>query len=199
MFTSESQAILSETLSESIDSLLIQKLSQNYSSLQELMGTTEMELIQRTGIEIKKAKQVVSIIKLAMSMYKYKNLEGQIKSPKDLLPYFIPEYKFATKEHFIGVFLNSKNRLIHKEVISIGTLNSAIVHPREVFNAAIRHCSASLICVHNHPSGDPTPSQEDIQITKRLVEAGNIIGIDVLDHVIIGENRYYSLKEHGHM
>ncbi|MNM59149.1 hypothetical protein D3C81_703940 [compost metagenome] len=95
--------------------------------------------------------------------------------------------------------MNTKNRVIFKEVISIGSLNAAIVHPREVFRAAIKRCSASLICAHNHPSGDSTPSPEDVNLTKRLVAAGEIIGIEVLDHVIIGGNQFYSLKEHGHI
>ncbi|MGO4119089.1 JAB domain-containing protein [Rhizobium ruizarguesonis] len=92
------------------------------------------------------------------------------------------------------LFLNTKNRLICKETVSIGSLNAAIVHPREVFRAAIKRCSASLICAHNHPSGDATPSTEDLILTKRLREAGEIIGIEVLDHVIIGGNRFYSLE-----
>ncbi|MDU2209876.1 MAG: DNA repair protein RadC [Eubacterium sp.] len=118
--------------------------------------------------------------------------------PQDVFNLLEPELRFEQKEHFICLFLNSKNCLIFKEIISIGSLNAAIVHPREVFNAAIRRCSASLICAHNHPSGDPEPSQEDIALTKRLKAAGEIIGIDVLDHVIIGNNQFYSLKEHGH-
>lgn len=172
-------------------------LFKRYSTLSELMNASEYELEKK--IDTKHAKKVYSIITLIKKIHFYEAFEQCIRSPKDVIYLLRSEYKFATKEHFIGVFLNSKNRVIHKEIISIGSLNASIVHPREVFNAAIRHCSASLICVHNHPSGDPTPSQEDIQITKRLVEAGNIIGIDVLDHIIIGENRYYSLKEHGHM
>jgi DNA repair protein RadC len=85
--------------------------------------------------------------------------------------------------------------LIHKEIISIGTLNAALVHPREIFQAAIKRCSASIICVHNHPSGDSSPYKEDVILTKRLVEAGEIQCIEVLDHVIIAGKRYYSLKE----
>lgn len=89
--------------------------------------------------------------------------------------------------------------MIFKEVISIGSLNAAIVHPREVFRAAIKRCSASLICAQNHPSGYSTPSKEDITLTKRLVEAGEIVGIEVLDHIIIDRNNFVSLKEHGLM
>lgn len=95
------------------------------------------------------------------------------------------------------LFLNSKNHIIAQETLSMGSLNASIVHPREVFRAAIKCSSASIVCAHNHPSGDPTPSPEDIQITKRLIEAGAIVGIDVLDHIIIGDGTYVSLKEKG--
>lgn len=96
-------------------------------------------------------------------------------------------------------FLNTKNQVLAKETMSIGSLNASIVHPREVFRAAIKRSSASIICVHNHPSGNPTPSLDDIDITQRLIEAGAIIGIDVLDHIIIGDKAYVSLKEQGYM
>ncbi|GJM78144.1 hypothetical protein HMSSN139_06400 [Paenibacillus sp. HMSSN-139] len=95
------------------------------------------------------------------------------------------------------LILNTKNRILSKEVISIGTLNSAIVHPREVFKPAIIKGAASIICVHNHPSGDPAPSSEDKKLTERLIQSGEIIGIDVLDHVVIGTEGYVSLKEQG--
>jgi DNA repair proteins len=93
--------------------------------------------------------------------------------------------------------LNTKNQVIGRQTLSIGSLNASIVHPREVFRAAIRRSSASILCAHNHPSGDPTPSPEDILLTKRLAEAGELIGIELLDHLVIGDNRYTSLKEAG--
>lgn len=103
------------------------------------------------------------------------------------------------KEHFVCLFLNTKNHVIGQETLSMGSLNASIVHPREVFRAAIKCSSASIICAHNHPSGDPTPSPEDISLTARLLQAGEIIGIDVLDHLIIGDSSFVSLKEKGHM
>ena len=99
------------------------------------------------------------------------------------------------KEVFVGVALNSRNGIIKKEVISIGTLNSALVHPREVFEFAIRHSAAAIIIAHNHPSGNTEPSEEDIKVTKRLADAGEIIGIEVLDHLIVSHTGYTSLKE----
>lgn len=99
------------------------------------------------------------------------------------------------QENFVVLFLNSKNVLISRELVSIGTLNAALVHPRDVFRLAIEVNAAAMICVHNHPSGDPSPSPEDISLTKRLMESGQIMGIDVLDHVIIGRDGWVSLKQ----
>jgi DNA repair protein RadC len=101
------------------------------------------------------------------------------------------------EEHFCILCLNTKNKIVGVHTISIGSLNATIVHPREVFKAAMLNNANGIICLHNHPSGDPKPSREDIETTKRLVEAGEIIGIKVLDHVIIGDGRYISLKEQG--
>ncbi len=101
------------------------------------------------------------------------------------------------KEYFVCLHLNTKNKVLRKDIVSIGNLNSSIVHPREVFNNAIKYSCSALILCHNHPSGDPTPSNEDIETTKRLIDAGKILGINILDHVIIGKGNYSSLKENG--
>jgi DNA repair protein RadC len=120
-----------------------------------------------------------------------------IKSPAEV-------YRAATQllalheepeEHFCIFCLNTKNKIVGVHTISIGSLNASIVHPREVFKAAMLNNAAAIICIHNHPSGDPEPSRVDIETTHRLVNAGNILGIDVLDHIIIGDGRYISLKE----
>ena len=103
------------------------------------------------------------------------------------------------EEHFCILCLNTKNKIVGVHTISIGSLNASIVHPREVFKAAMLNNASEIICLHNHPSGDPEPSREDIETTRRLVEAGEIMGIRVLDHVIIGEQRYLSMKEKGLM
>jgi len=101
----------------------------------------------------------------------------------------------ANREHFVGFYLNSRNQVLRREIISIGSLNASIVHPREVYHPAIAVSAASLILAHNHPSGDPTPSEEDLAITRRLVEAGRILGIDILDHVVVAKDAYASFKE----
>lgn len=123
-----------------------------------------------------------------------------IRSPRDA--YFaieaVLDLEHEACEKFGILTLNTKNYITGLHVISIGTLNSAVVHPREVFKAAILNNAASLICFHNHPSGDPTPSPEDVNLTRGLIDAGRLIGIDVLDHVIIGaEGNYFSMKENG--
>jgi DNA repair protein RadC len=101
------------------------------------------------------------------------------------------------KEYFLALLLNTRNQLIRAAEIAVGSLDSSIVHPREVFKEAISASAASVIFVHNHPSGDPEPSADDIGLTKRLAQAGQIVGIDVLDHIIIGDGRYISLKGRG--
>jgi DNA repair protein RadC len=99
------------------------------------------------------------------------------------------------REHFVVLHLDGKNRVIAKETVSIGSLNQSIVHPREVFKVAVHNGSAAIICAHNHPTGDPKPSIEDKTVTKRLAEVGAFLGIPILDHIIIGDGRYYSFSE----
>ncbi|KIN37952.1 hypothetical protein B4071_2788 [Bacillus subtilis] len=106
---------------------------------------------------------------------------------------------FCIYVKFICLYLNTKNQVIHKRTVFIGSLNSSIVHPREVFKEAFKRSAASFICVHNHPSGDPTPSREDIEVTRRLFECGNLIGIELLDHLVIGDKKFVSLKEKGYL
>ncbi|OME02018.1 hypothetical protein BSK54_12490 [Paenibacillus odorifer] len=189
--------LVSQSLRESNDSYTIQELFERFPTASELMDISEQQLVSIKGIGKSKARQITAMLKLARALTYPDHSTTAIRSPKDVYNLLEPELRFEKKEHFICLFLNTKNRLIFKEVISIGSLNAAIVHPREVFHAAIRRCSASLICAHNHPSGDPEPSIEDVNLTKRLITAGEIIGIEVLDHVIIGGDRFYSLKERG--
>lgn len=108
-----------------------------------------------------------------------------------------PRMREQKKEKFITLYLDTKNQILKEEVVSIGSLNASIVHPREVFKSALLESSASVIMVHNHPSGDPSPSREDIMVTEKLVEGGKLLGIDILDHIIIGDGRYVSLKDEG--
>ena len=118
-----------------------------------------------------------------------------LDSPKLVAEYLQKKIGREKKEHFVVLYLNTKNQLIYEETISIGILNANLVHPREVFKPAIEHLAASIIVVHNHPSGETEPSQDDIEVTKRIKEVGKIMGIEVLDHVIIAGNKVFSFKE----
>ncbi|MGM0711917.1 DNA repair protein RadC [Brevibacillus parabrevis] len=194
----ELKKLISECLRERPDSYVIHELFQQFPTRTELMDVSEQQLVTIKGIGMGKARQIICLLKLAKALTIPPHEQYTVRSPKDVFELLEPDFRYETKEHFTCLFLNTKNRVIFKEIISIGSFNSAIVHPREVFRAAIKRCSASLICAHNHPSGDSTPSTEDLILTKRLRDAGEIIGIEVLDHVIIGGNRFYSLKENGH-
>lgn len=118
-----------------------------------------------------------------------------LNSPKLVINYLQEKLKREKKEHFIVLYLNARNQLAYEETISIGTLNASLVHPREVFKPAIDYSAVSIIVAHNHPSNNSEPSEDDIEITKRLVEAGDIIGIDIFDHIIIAKNKVFSFKE----
>ena len=122
--------------------------------------------------------------------------EETISRPGDAVE-FLKDLKDKPREHFVVLHLDTRNRVISRETVSIGTLNASLVHPREVFLGAIKACAATIIVAHTHPSGDVTPSAEDIQLTKRLHKAGKILGIEVLDHVIIGGDKFMSMKEAG--
>ncbi len=123
----------------------------------------------------------------------------KIDAPETAYAEMLPLIEDFTKEYFIVLSLNSKNKIIAKQVISIGCLNSNVVHPREVFKFAIMNSACNIIIGHNHPSGDPTPSREDIDITTHIRDGGKILGIPLLDHIVIGDNRHFSMKEAGHI
>ena len=121
-------------------------------------------------------------------------MDSPITSPADALPE-IRHIRDLRKEHFVAIFLNARNQVIKIETISVGSLNASLVHPREVFAPAVGISAASVILGHNHPSGDVTPSREDIELTRRIVQAGEIMGIEVVDHLIVGSDRFLSMKE----
>lgn len=121
-------------------------------------------------------------------------ISPSINRPADVIPY-ITDIRDQMKEHFVALFLNARNQVIRREDVSVGSLNASLVHPREVFAPACNSAAASVILAHNHPSGDVTPSREDIELTRRMVQAGEIMGIEVLDHVIIAAKRFLSMKE----
>lgn len=150
------------------------------------------------GIGQAKACQLIACFELGRRMSCLKHGKNYtINSAKNIATILMPELSNLKKEHFIGIFLDSRKRIIKKETIFIGSLDSSIIHPREIFKIALAESAAAVILAHNHPSGDPKPSQEDIEITKQITKAGEILGIQVLDHIVIGDNKFVSLKEKG--
>ena len=133
------------------------------------------------------------VCELTKRRYRGKKLK-EIRGPDDVVAFVGLKLKKEQREHFLVLLLNARHEVMGRETVSIGSLNASIVHPREVFKPAITTSAASIILVHNHPSGDPEPSEEDLSITKRLVEAGELLGIGVLDHVIIAERGVVSLR-----
>lgn len=177
---------------------LAQRLLVTTGGLRQLQDATLEELTEIKGIGPAKAVQVMAGLELGKRLAKASLGERYIiRSPEDAAHYLMEEMRYLRKEHFVCLFLSTKNQVIGQKTVFVGSLNASIVHPREIFKEAIKRSAASIICFHNHPSGDPTPSREDIQVTKRLDEAGHIVGIELLDHVIIGDGRYTSLKEKG--
>lgn len=171
-------------------------LSKDNRGLVHLRDTTLQSLMETKGIGECKSAQILAAIELGKRI-NYKDALDKVKitDPLTIANLYMDEMRYLQKEHFRILLLDTKNQIIVTEEISVGTLNASIVHPRDVFKAAIKRNANSIILIHNHPSGDPTPSNEDINITNRLIDAGNLIGIKVLDHLIIGDNRYISFKE----
>ena len=165
-------------------------------NIQQLSRVSLTGLQQIPGIGIAKATQIVALFELARRFESFTEEEKpRINSPEVVYSFIYPKLREQKKESFIALYLNTKNQLIREETISIGSLNANIVHPREVFKTAIAESAAAIIVAHNHPSGDPSPSQNDIDITRKLIDAGRIMGIDLYDHIIIGNGRFLSMKE----
>lgn len=179
---------------------LANRILHHFDGLRMLKDATVEEMTSIHGVGVVKASQLLAAFELGRRMVRLQYAQRySIRSPEDCANYMMEEMRFLQQEHFVCLYLNTKNQVIHRQTIFIGSLNSSLVHPREVFKEAFRRAAASIICLHNHPSGDPSPSREDIEVTRRLVECGKIIGIDVLDHIIIGDHKFISLKEKGHI
>lgn len=180
--------------------VLANRVLSSFDKIQDLKHATIEEYMTVKGVGKAKAVQLLAAAEIGKRMYR-KHSEGRytIRSPEDAAAYLMTDMSSLTQEHFVVLFLNVKNEIIHKETIFIGSLNSSIVHPREIYREAVKRSAASIICAHNHPSGNPSPSPEDINVTKRLLEAGSLMGIELLDHVIIGDHQFISLKEKGYM
>lgn len=185
------------TKNESAISMAYRILKQDHG-LRYLVDSDVEQLASINGIGKAKAAQIKAAIELGRRLSAFElGVDKPVKCPQDVADLLMEEMRYLKKEHMKLMLLNIKCNLISVEEISVGSLNASIVHPREVFNPAIRKSSASIIMVHNHPSGDPTPSKEDAAITARISEAGKLIGIELVDHIIIGDGRYISMKEKG--
>ncbi|HEY7441134.1 MAG TPA: DNA repair protein RadC [Vicinamibacterales bacterium] len=152
------------------------------------------------GVGPVKATQVLAAIELGRrTLVRRPGQRKSFTSPRDLATYLLPQFGARSVEQFGVVLLDTKHRLLRTTLVSVGTLDSSPAHPREVFREATTACAAAVVLFHNHPSGDPTPSEDDCELTGRLAEAGRIIGIRVLDHIILAETKYYSFKEGGRL
>jgi len=151
------------------------------------------ELKSTFGLGAAKACEIVACFELGRRLLQNKKSQIYL-TPKDVWNE-LKDIRDNKKEHFVIFFLDARNQEIKREIISVGSLNANLVHPREVFEPAVRHLAAQIILAHNHPAGDLKPSEQDIEITKRLVEAGDILGIDIVDHIIVTKNGYASFKE----
>lgn len=178
---------------------LSQRILKEYN-IKQLSQVNLAQLMKVHGIKESKAAQIAACFEIARRLESFEEVEKpKISSPEDVYRRIYPRMREQKKEMFIELCLDTKNQIIREDIISVGSLNANIVHPREVFKLALAESAAHIIVAHNHPSGDPTPSREDIEITKKLAETGNIMGITVLDHVIIGDGRHFSMKEAGHI
>jgi DNA repair protein RadC len=165
--------------------------------LESLNSLSVAELTKLKGIGVAKACKVMAAFELSKRVNSGKIIGKEISSASDVFSYYKEKLGSLKKEHFYALLLDSKNRIIKEELISVGTLNASLVHPREVFKAAIKESANTIILVHNHPSGDVTPSEADEQIADRFNDSGKLLKIKVKDHVIIGKENYYSFKEKG--
>ena len=177
-----------------LSNIILNKYS-NITNLKDLEINNIMEI---KGIGKVKAIELIAAIELGRRVYFDKSIdEVKIKSSMDIYNYFNDLLKNSKQEQFYAVYLDTKKRVISKKLLYIGTINKSVVHPREIFKMAYLVSASFIICVHNHPSGDPTPSNEDIVLTTNLKEIGKLNNIPVLDHIIVGNNSYYSFFEEG--
>lgn len=175
---------------------LAKELLSRYKNLNELLDASIAELTETGGVGPAKATQIIAALELGRRAVSEKNGNNKsFRCSEEVANYYIPLMKDLKKEQFRVLLLDVKNKVIKEVLISQGSLTSSIVHPREVVKPVIKDSAASVIFIHNHPSGDPEPSNDDIEITNRLCKSFNILGISVLDHIIVAENGYFSFKQ----
>jgi DNA repair protein RadC len=193
------QAVLGSGGSKGSVINLVQRLLEKFESIQGIAEASVEELRSVKGIGLAKACQIKAAFELA-NRWDRSTLSKEkivIKTPEDAYNELKGRLRGKKKEYFWAILLNTRNQIIKSVEISIGSLDTSIVHPREVFKEAIAASASSIIAAHNHPSGNPEASQDDIQLSKRLKEAGELVGIGVVDHIIVGDGKYISLKREG--
>lgn len=183
------------TKKQSVLELANYLINKDKQGIRWLNDITIQELCEIDGIGLSKATQIKASLELGIRVASAKPLKYKITNPWDIYKYYMDSLRYLSKEVFKIILLNTKNEIICDIDISIGTLNMSVVHPREVFREAIKRSSNKIILMHNHPSGSVEPSKEDKNVTSRLVKCGELIGIEVIDHIIIGDGLYYSFKE----
>lgn len=174
------------------------RLLRYFGSAQSLTQATVEEIRHAGKLSVRQAASLYSALQLGRQVCSVPLRAGErFCSSRELYNRYRARFFSANREHFFSLHLNSKNQLIREVLISIGSLSTSVVHPREVFAPAVRDSTAALIFLHNHPSGDPAPSREDRDCTQRLIHAGQILGIRVLDHIVLGHDDYYSFADAG--
>ena len=180
---------------KSVMELADELLKADNEGIRFLKSASIEELCEIEGIGLSKASLIKAALELGVRVAESSVVRYQVKNPWDIYKYYMESMRYLKEERFKTVLLNTKNEIITDIDVSHGTLNSSLVHPREVFKNAIKKSANKIILIHNHPSGNVEPSREDINITNRLIECGKIIGIEIIDHIIIGDGIYYSFKE----
>lgn len=179
---------------------LAENMLSKFGGLKGIASATIEEMSEVKGLGMAKAAQIQAMVELGKRLAAATSGARQaIRSPQDAADMLMPELRDCDQEHFKAIFLNTRSEVIRIKTVTLGSLNASIITPIELFKRAISYNSCAVIVAHNHPSGDPTPSQDDINVTKRLVQAGQYVGVEVLDHLIIGDGRWVSLKERGLM
>ncbi len=179
---------------------LSRRLLRRFGSAAALTGASHQELLRSGKVSERQALVLRACLELGRSICSAPLRPGErFSNSRDLFNRYRARYFGEGREHFVALHLNAKNQLIREVLVSIGSLSSSVVHPREVFSAAVRDGTAGLIVVHNHPSGDPSPSREDRDCTRRLCRSGRILGIRLLDHIIIGREDYFSFADSGQL
>lgn len=173
---------------------------QKYPNLYDLKHATLHELQQFRGIGKTRAIELKAMMEFGVRIHRaLQPKSGRIQSSYSLAQYLIEELKDYQQEHLVAFFLNTKNEILLQKTLFIGSLNQSIAHPREIFREAVRISAARVALGHNHPSGNPAPSQNDLEFTQRVEECGTMMGIELLDHIIVGETKYFSLREENYL